>query len=120
MPVWCGGRLETNVGRAGNLALVALHTVNFLRLRSWRERARGMTPAKKALDIAISFIIPTVILIIVFSQMRAFFGNRFHLWTNVVMMRYTLPDVCVLMVVGTLPDFVQGFIKLGWALRGRT
>ena len=46
------------------LGLIALHMVNFLRLRSWRKRARRMAPAKKVFEIAISFIIPTVILII--------------------------------------------------------
>ena len=34
------------------------------------------------------------------------------------MMRYTLPDVFVLMIVGTIPDFVQGAIKLNWLLAG--
>jgi CubicO group peptidase (beta-lactamase class C family) len=101
------------------LGLIALHTVNFLRLRSWCKRARGMTPARKAFDIAVSFIIPTVILIIIFSRMRAFFGYRFDLGTNLVMMRYSLPDVFVLMLVGTIPDYVQGGLKWLWALRGR-
>ena len=78
-----------------------------------------MSPARKTLDVAISFIIPTVILLIIFSQMRAFFGYRFNLWTNFVMMRYALPDVFVLMIVGTIPDYVQGSIKVGWTLRGK-
>ena len=36
-----------------------------------------------------------------------------------LMMRYALPDVFVLMIVGTIPDYVQGGIKLTWALRGK-
>lgn len=75
-------------------------------------------PAKKTLDVAISFIIPTVILLIIFSQMRAFFGYRFNLGPNLIMMRYALPDVFVLMIVGVIPDYVQGGVKLTWALRG--
>ena len=71
------------------------------------------------MDVAISFIIPTAILLIVFSQMLAFFGYRFNVGTNLVMMRYALPDVFVLMIVGTVPDYVQGSIKLGWMLRGK-
>ena len=63
--------------------------------------------------MAISFIIPTVILLIIFSQMRAFFGYRFNLGTNLVMMRYALPDVFVLMIVGTIPDYVQAVSSWG-------
>ena len=107
---WIGWALAALV-----LGLIALHVHNFRRLRNWPERARHMAPAKKTLDVAISFIIPTVILLIIFSQMRAFFGYRFNLGTNLVMMRYALPDVFVLMIVGTIPDYVQGFVKLGWA-----
>ena len=35
------------------------------------------------------------------------------------MMRYLLPDVFVLMIVGAMPDFVQGTIKQNWVLAGR-
>lgn len=96
------------------LGLLVLHTRNFLALRGWRARARGMTPARRALDVAISFIIPTVILVVVFSQVSAFYGNRFNLWTNLAYFRLGLPDVFVLMIVGTLPDYTQGIIKLAW------
>ena len=57
---------------------------NFRRLRGWPNARRAMSPAKKTLDVAISFIIPTVILLIIFSQMRAFFGDRFNLGTNLI------------------------------------
>jgi hypothetical protein len=100
------------------LGLILLHTFNLRRLRGWPERTRAISPAKKILDVAISFIIPTIILLIIFSQMRAFFGYRFNLGTNLIMMRYALPDIFVLMIVGTIPDYVQGGIKLTWALRG--
>jgi len=119
-PVGLGPSVRTIGWALGALVLVLilLHTFNFRRLRGWPARARAMSPAKKTLDVAISFIIPTVILLIIFSQMRAFFGYRFNLGTNLVMMRYTLPDVFVLMIVGTIPDYVQGGVKLTWALRG--
>ena len=100
------------------LGLAILHTRNFLALRGWRERARRMTPARRALDVAISFIIPTAILVVVFWQVSAFYGNRFNLWTNLAYFRLGLPDVFVLMIVGTLPDYVQGVVKLVWALMG--
>ena len=53
------------------------------------------------------------------SGLEFFAGYRFNLGTNLVMMRYALPDVFVLMIVGTIPDYVQGGIKLTWALRGK-
>jgi CubicO group peptidase (beta-lactamase class C family) len=94
------------------LALIALHTRNFLNLRGWRERTRDMPPAKRTFDVAISFIIPTVILIVVFTQVKAFYGDRFNLWTNIAYLRLGLPDVFILMLVGTLPDFIQGVAKI--------
>lgn len=101
------------------LGLVVLHTRNLLALRDWRARARRMTPARRALDVAISFIIPTAILTIVFWQVSAFYGNRFNLRTNLAYFRLGLPDVFVLMIVGTIPDYVQGMVKLVWVLRGK-
>lgn len=94
------------------LALAGLHTRNFLSLRGWRERSQQWTLTKRSWDVAISFLIPTVILIIVFWQVSSFYGNRFNLWTNLVYMRLGLPDVFILMLVGTLPDYIQGFIKI--------
>jgi hypothetical protein len=78
-----------------------------------------MSPLRRTLDVAISFGVPTLILVIVFRQMAVFFGNRFHLVTNLVYFRLAMPDVFLLMLVGTLPDYVQGLIKLAWLLRGR-
>jgi hypothetical protein len=95
------------------LALLALHTRNFLALRNWRERATNMPTAKRIKDVAVSFLIPTIILIVVFSQFRAFYGNRFNLLTNIVYMPTGLPDVFILLfLVGTLPDYIQGMTKL--------
>lgn len=100
------------------LALLALHTRNFLALRGWSERFRDATTARTALDVGISFLIPTVILIIVFWQVSRFYGNRFNLWTHLANFRHSLPDVFVLMLVGILPDYVQGVIKLFLWRRG--
>jgi CubicO group peptidase (beta-lactamase class C family) len=94
------------------LGLVILHVHNFLRLRSWAERARSMPKGKRIVDIGMSFLIPTVILIIVLSQVRAFYGNRFNLWPTLVNLRLVLPDVFILMLVGTVPDYVQGITKI--------
>ena len=99
------------------LALCGLHAWNFYRLRGWKERARGMSPGKRAFDIAISFVIPAVILLVVYWQVKGFFGYRFNLTYQMGVMWRTLPDISVLLIVGTIPDLAQGFIKLYWAMR---
>jgi len=94
------------------LALSALHTRNFISLRGWKERSRLWTLKKRAWDVAISFLIPTLILTIVFWQVSSFYGNRFNFWTSLAYMRLGLPDIFILMLVGSLPDYIQGFIKI--------
>jgi CubicO group peptidase (beta-lactamase class C family) len=97
------------------LGLCVLQTRNFISLRTWRERLYQMPAAKKAWEVGLSFIIPTVILIVVFTQMKAFFDYRFNLLTTLANFPGTLPDVVVLMLVGSVPDYLQGMIKLiGW------
>jgi hypothetical protein len=68
----------------------------------------------------ISFLIPTLILVIVLSRVRAFMGYRFNLTYQMITMFRTLPDICVLMLLGSVPDYVQGFVKLFWMLNGKT
>lgn len=99
------------------LALCALHAWNISHLRGWRERARQWSPLKRAWDVAISFIIPTVILIVVFTQIKAFWGDRFNLTYQLGVMFRTLTDISILMIVGSVPDYAQGLVKLFWALR---
>lgn len=111
---WIGWALGTFV-----VALALFQTRNLLGLRGWRERSRAMSPAKRARDVAISFLIPTAILVIVFWQVSAFYGDRFNLWTNLAYFRLGLPDVFILMLIGTLPDYIQSVTKLGWALTGK-
>ncbi len=111
---WIGWALGALV-----IGLLILHTRNFRGLRGWRVRAQGMRPGRKAWDIGISFIIPTVILIIVLTQVRAFYGDRFNLQSTALLLPSVLPDVVILMLLGTLPDYIQGFTKLGWTLTGR-
>lgn len=94
------------------LGLVVLHTRNFLALRGWRERARAMPAGKRILDVGLSFVIPTAILIVVFTQVKAFYGSRFNLLTNLAYLRFGLPDVFLLMLIGTLPDYIQGLLKI--------
>ncbi|HEX2991981.1 MAG TPA: serine hydrolase domain-containing protein, partial [Anaerolineales bacterium] len=49
---------------------------NLLSLRGWAARARTWSTGKKIWDMAVSFLIPTVILIVVFSQVKAYMGYR--------------------------------------------
>lgn len=103
------------------LALIGLHTRNFYVLfKGWEEHIRHRSPAKIALDVAVSFAIPTIILVVVFSQVKAFYGYRFNLLTTLAYLRLGLPDVFILMIVGSVPDYVQGAIKLLWILGGKT
>jgi CubicO group peptidase (beta-lactamase class C family) len=94
------------------LALGLFHGRNILALRGWRERARGWSTGRKIWDVALSFLIPTIILVIVLSQVKAFFGDRFNLTFQMLVMFRSLTDIFVLMVVGILPDYAQGLAKL--------
>lgn len=102
------------------IALGIFQTRNLLSLRSWTERARKWSTGKKILDTAISFLLPTVILIIVFSQVKAFMGTRLNFTYQMITMSRTLPDIFVLMILGSVPDYVQGFVKLFWLVSRRT
>ena len=94
------------------LGLGIMHTRNFIQLKGWTERALSLTKKKRVTDIGLSFLIPTVILVIVISQVRAFYGDRFNLWPTLVGMPRIIPDVFILMLVAAIPDYVQGIIKI--------
>jgi CubicO group peptidase (beta-lactamase class C family) len=102
------------------LALTVFQIRNLLSLRGWTERARNWSTGKKIWDTAINFLIPTIILIGVFGQIKAFFGYRFNLTYQVINMSRMLSDITILMIVGSVPDYVQGFVKLFWMLSGKT
>jgi CubicO group peptidase (beta-lactamase class C family) len=94
------------------LALLILETRNFLALRHWKERIQNFSSVKKTWDVAISFIIPTVIMIVVFWQVSNFYGDRFNLITSLAYMPKGMPDIFILILVGSLPDYIQGIIKI--------
>lgn len=94
------------------LFLGLYQTRNLLSLRGWSERSRKMTPARRAWDVAVSFLVPTAILVIVFWQVSRFYGERFNLWTNLAYFGRGLPDVFILMLIGNLPDYIQGIVKI--------
>ena len=102
------------------ITLILLHIRNFYNLfNGWRKRVSDWTPIRKTWDVAISFVIPTIILIVVFSQIKAFYGYRFNFLTTLAYVRFGLPDIFILMLVGTIPDYVQGIIKLTWVAKGQ-
>jgi CubicO group peptidase (beta-lactamase class C family) len=101
------------------LGLVVFQGRQLWSLRTWRERARTRSLARRTLDIALNFIIPTAILGIVTWQVAGFYGTRFNLIYQASNIFRFLPDIGILMVVGTLPDYAQGVIKLWWLLRER-
>lgn len=94
------------------LGLCVLHTRNFLALHDWKERMSHFSMTKRLWDIAISFLIPVIITIVIFWQVSNFYGNRFNFISSVVYMRQGMPDIFILMVIGTLPDLIQGIIKI--------
>ncbi len=101
------------------IGLFVLQTRNFLALRNWRERARGWTSAKRTWDVAVSFLIPTAILAILIWQLSAFYSYRFNLAYQFRVLFTMLPDIGVLCVIGTVPDYLQGVIKLVWSVTGK-
>lgn len=110
------------VGRvllAAVLALLALHAWTSWNMRGWAARARAMPPARRAVDVALSFVIPTVILLIVYTQVKAFMGYRMNLTYQLVVMARTMPEVAMLLVLSSLPDYTQGVIKLFWVISGK-
>lgn len=94
------------------LALAFFQGRGLLNLRSWRERSKNLSQGKLAWDIALSFLIPTAINVFVLIQIQGFYGDRFNLWPTLVTMRLVLPDIFLLMLIGVLPDYIQGFFKL--------
>ena len=101
------------------LGLSLFQIRNLLSLRGWLECSRDWSVGKKVLDTALSFLIPTVILIVIFSQIKAFFGYRFNFTYQMLNISRTLPDIIILMIIGSVPDYVQGFVKLYWLLTGK-
>lgn len=98
------------------LALSTFQIRNLLSLRDWQGRSRDWSPARRIADVALNFLIPTVILIVVFSQIRAYFGYRFNLTVQMINMARMLTDITILMVVGSFPDYAQGLVKLYWLI----
>ena len=99
------------------LTLAAFQSWQLWRLRTWRERTQTMTARRRAVDISLNFLIPSAILAVVIWRLALFFGDRFNLMQQAAMLFRALPDIGVLMLVGTVPDYAQGVIKLWWLLR---
>ncbi len=102
------------------LVLIVVQVQSFRTLFGrWVENTRSKSLPKKVWEVAFSFLLPTAILMVVISQVKSFYGNRFSLLPSLVFMRYGLPDIFILMLIGSVPDYVQGVVKLVWTLQGR-
>ena len=102
------------------LGLSVFQIRSLLSTRGWVGRARTWSAGKKLLDTAVSFLIPTVILIAIFSGIKSFFGYRFNMAYQIVNMSRMLGDITILMIVGSVPDYMQGLAKVFWLLSGKT
>ena len=102
------------------LALSLFQMRNLLSLRGWIVHSREWSTARVIWDVASNFLIPTVILVLVFSQIKAYFGYRFNLTYQIINMSSMLSDIAILMIIGSVPDYVQGFVKLVWMFNGKT
>lgn len=94
------------------LALAAFQARGLYMLRSWRRRAAAMSRPKLALDLALSFAIPTAVTAFALYQVKGFYGYRFNLWPTLATMPAVLPDVFIIMLLAAVPDYVQGAAKL--------
>ena len=102
------------------LALSIFHTRNLFRLRTWADRMRGKTALRRAVDIVLSFLIPLVILGIVFWQVKNFLSYRFNFTDQIDLMFRVLPDIGLVLLLTLIPDFIQGFYKLYAELSSKT
>ena len=100
------------------IVLLALSIHSFARLKDWTTRAARWSIGRLTWDIALHFLVPTVFLTIVVTQLRGFYGDRFRLAYQFSFMIRNMADLGVLLVVGTIPDYLQCLIKL-FRLRDR-
>ena len=102
---------------SGFLVTVGLMLRSLLQLSRWKEKAAAMSRGKLIWDIGSHFLIPTVILIVIASQMIKIFGDRFNPNVILQVVFNMLPDMGLWMIVGTLPDYGMGVYKLVSVLR---
>ena len=101
------------------LGLSVFQVRNVLSLRGWGEKTRMWPARKRNFDIALNFLIPTVILVVVFSAVKSYFGYRFNLTYQLINMSSLVGDIVFLMIVGSVPDYLQGCVKLFWLFTGK-
>ena len=94
------------------LGLTIFQIRNLLSLRGWVARTRSWSTGQKVWDAAVSLLIPTIILVVVFGGLKTYFGYRYNWTYQLINMSRTLTDITVLMVIGCVPDYVQGITKV--------
>jgi len=94
------------------LILLLLRIKLVVGFKKWKVRALKMSKVKLITNIAFSFIIPTLIFFLIITQIKGFYGYRFNLIPTMIMMPIVLPDIFILMIVGILPDYIEGIFKI--------
>jgi CubicO group peptidase (beta-lactamase class C family) len=97
---------------AGFLATIGFMIRSLLKLPKWKEKVASMSRGKLIRDVGLHFLIPTVITIIIASQVVKIFGDRFNPSVIPQVMVQMLPDMGLWLLVGTLPDYGMGIYKL--------
>ena len=100
------------------VVFMTLSIHSFVRLSDWTDRAAHWSIGRLTWDIALNLLVPTGFLIIVVAHLRGFYGDRFDLAHQLPFMLRNMADLGILLVVGTVPDYLQGLTKL-CRLRGR-
>lgn len=80
----------------------------FSRLSRWSKWAAGVSPFRRFFDIAVNFLVVPLIAAGIYFYMREFMGRGFSLWQSFD----GVPDAVLLLLVGFVADYVQGFYKL--------
>jgi CubicO group peptidase (beta-lactamase class C family) len=97
---------------AGFVVTVGLMVRSLRQLPKWKEKAALMSRSNLIWEIGSHFLIPTLILIVIASQVVKIFGDRFNPNLIPQVLLQTLPDMGLWMLVGTLPDYGMGIYKL--------
>lgn len=97
------------------LAVIALiQALGILRLSRWPRRFLAMTPPRRWWDVARHFLIPALILAVVFYLV----SNRLQRGLTLDYALIWVPEMMLIAFIGTAGDLLQGMIKL-WMLASK-
>jgi CubicO group peptidase (beta-lactamase class C family) len=85
----------------------------FSRLPTWQKWAARVSPVRRFINIALNFLLVPLIAVGIYFYMREFMGRGFAL----VQSFDGVPDAVLLLVIGFITDYIQGFYKLAVWIR---